>query len=227
MPARSPEPLPDHSSVCSPGCADLPILAASGLGFSRAGRVVFSGIDLALGPGDLLQVLGANGSGKTSLLRVLSGLVAPDEGELHWRGRPVRAGNPSLLQALAYVGHANGIDPELSPVENLRFAARLAGVAATPDNVQAALAAFGLERVMHAPARSLSQGLRRRAALARLALARRELWLLDEPVTSLDADAAARFQAQLDDHLRAGGMAIVATHALLPGARTLRLDARS
>ncbi|EYS93403.1 cytochrome C biogenesis protein CcmA [Cupriavidus sp. SK-4] len=195
------------------------MLSANGLAISRAGRPVLRGIDLELAPGGLLQVLGPNGSGKTSLLRVLCGLAMADAGTLHWRGRPVRAADPDYQQALAYVGHTNGIDPELSPAENLRFAARLAGDSA--DSVARALAAQGLERVAHAPARTLSQGQRRRVALARLSLAPRALWLLDEPVTALDADACARFDTQLGAHLAAGGMAVIATHQPLPAGGTV------
>ncbi|MEC3769252.1 cytochrome c biogenesis heme-transporting ATPase CcmA [Cupriavidus sp. SS-3] len=200
-------------------------MSVEGLGLSRAARPVLRGIDLALSPGCLLQVLGANGSGKTSLLRVLCGLAVPDEGTLHWHGRPLRAGDPAYLQALAYVGHANGIDPDLSPTENLRFAARMAGSDAA-GAVANALAAQALERLAHTPVRALSQGQRRRVALARLSLARRALWLLDEPVAALDADACARFDAQLDAHLAAGGMAVIATHQLLRnGGAVLRLEA--
>ncbi|WP_436223830.1 cytochrome c biogenesis heme-transporting ATPase CcmA [Cupriavidus necator] len=224
MPVRSPAP-PSELPPESPRCA-APVLSASGLAISRAGRPVLRGIDLDLAPGGLLQVLGPNGSGKTSLLRVLCGLAMADAGTLHWRGRPVRAADPDYQQALAYVGHTNGIDPDLSPAENLRFAARLAGSDDSADGVARALAAQGLERVANAPVRTLSQGQRRRVALARLSLAQRALWLLDEPVTALDADACARFDAQLGAHLAAGGMAVIATHQLLPaGGAVLHLGA--
>ncbi|SOZ19855.1 heme export protein (ABC superfamily, atp_bind), cytochrome c-type biogenesis [Cupriavidus taiwanensis] len=208
--------------------AAAPVLSASGLAVSRAGRTVLQGIDLGLAPGELLQVLGANGSGKTTLLRVLCGLASADAGTLQWHGRPLRAADPEFQQALAYLGHANGIDIDLTPAENLRFAARLAGHHADAgqraDSVARALAAQALERVAQVPVRTLSQGQRRRVALARLALAPRALWLLDEPVTALDADSCARFQRQLDAHLSAGGMAVIATHQLLPaGGAVLRL----
>jgi len=190
-------------------------LTASGLGFNRAGRPVFSGIDLALGPGELLQVTGANGSGKTSLLRVLSGLLPPAEGELRWHARPVRGGESGYLQSLAYVGHTDGIDPDLSATLNLQFAMRVAGGAPTVLQIENALASFGMAKAIYAPVRTLSQGQRRRVALARLALLPRALWLLDEPLTSLDERASECFHAQLDAHLRAGGIAVVATHQRL------------
>lgn len=200
-------------------------LRAQGLSFSRGGRRVFEGVGFELHAGQLLQLLGANGSGKTSLLRVLGGLLPADEGELCWGGEPVRSGEPEFLQAVAYLGHANGIDADLSAAENLRFAARMAGVDDSPARVTDALRAMGLDPASRAPVRTLSQGQRRRVALARLALLRRTLWLLDEPVSSLDAASGERFFAQLADHLRQGGMAVVATHELLPGAsQTLQLQ---
>ena len=191
-------------------------LAASRLGFSRAARTVFEGIDFCIGPGDLLQVMGPNGSGKTSLLRVLSGLLQPDAGELRWQSRPVRPGEPGYLQCVAYVGHANGIDPDLGAAENLRFAMRMAGLPPDPDLIHRALAAFDMAGAQARPVRMLSQGQRRRVALARLAVAPRTLWLLDEPLAFLDKRSADAFQDRLDAHLRAGGMAVVATHEPLP-----------
>ncbi|MBS0451237.1 MAG: cytochrome c biogenesis heme-transporting ATPase CcmA [Proteobacteria bacterium] len=200
-------------------------LRAQGLSFSRGGRRVFEGIGFELRPGELLQVLGANGSGKTSLLRVLGGLLPADEGELCWGGEPVRGGQGEFLQAVAYLGHTNGIDADLSGAENLRFAARMAGVDDSPASIADALRSMGLDPASPAPVRTLSQGQRRRVALARLALLRRALWLLDEPVSSLDAASSERFFAQLDGHLRAGGMAVVATHEVLPdAAQTLQLQ---
>lgn len=213
MPFDSGGPFPDAA------------LRAQGLGFSRGGRRIFESIDFELHPGQLLQVLGANGSGKTSLLRVLGGLLPADEGELFWSAGPVRSGQPEFLQAMAYLGHANGIDADLTGAENLRFAARMAGVDDCAPQVADALAAMGLDPASQAPVRTLSQGQRRRVALARLALLRRKLWLLDEPASSLDAASGERFFAQLGEHLRQGGMAVVATHELLPGATgTLRLQ---
>lgn len=205
MSSCSAEMCPEKSAVDSG-------LTASGLGFSRAGRTVFSGIDFSVGPGEVLQVMGANGSGKTSLLRVLSGLLPPATGELHWRARPVLGSESSYLQSIAYVGHAEGIDPDLNARENLRFAMRVAGCAPCPSLIDRALASFGMGRAASAPVRTLSRGQRRRVALARLALVPRILWLLDEPLTSLDDQASECLQRQLDAHLQTGGMAVVATH---------------
>ena len=210
--------------LASDGPSSDKAFGARGLSFSRGGRRVFEGIDFDLKPGELLQVLGANGSGKTSLLRVLGGLLPPDEGELSWGGEALRPVDPDFLQSVAYVGHANGIDADLSAAENLRFAARMGGVDDSPARVADTLRSMGLDPASHAPVRTLSQGQRRRVALARLPLLRRTLWLLDEPVSSLDAASGERFLTQLDEHLLASGMAVMATHDPLPGAaQTLRL----
>jgi len=185
------------------------------LGVRRGYRVIFSGIGLSLRRGELLQVMGPNGAGKSSLLRVLSSLMPPAEGNLCWRGRPVRAGDPDYLGRLAYLGHTNGIYPDLSSIENLQFAARMAGQRPTVEAARHALSQLGLGGVADTPVRTLSQGQRRRVALARLALAPCELWLLDEPLTSLDEASSAGFDALLASHLRDGGMAVIATHRLL------------
>lgn len=210
MPTRS-------GGLSCDGVAGGPALRASDLAFLRAGRPVFSGIDLALGAGGLVQVMGPNGSGKSTLLRVLCGLLPPAEGTVSWHGEPVRAGDPAYLQSLSYLGHADGIDTDLSATENLCFAARLAGLHPSSEDVRAALARLGMERAMQVPVRTLSQGQRRRVALARLVMARRPLWLLDEPLTSIDDQSANRFHDLLDAHLGNGGMAVIATHRLLPG----------
>ncbi|WP_423194161.1 cytochrome c biogenesis heme-transporting ATPase CcmA [Cupriavidus sp. H18C2] len=200
-------------------------LEASELTVRRMGRKIFRDVGVALPPGGLLQVVGPNGAGKTTLLRVLSSLLQPAAGQLAWLGRPVRAGDADYLASLAYVGHTNGIDADLGPLDNLRFAARMAGLRPDTAALRQALARLGLDRVAETPVRALSQGQRRRVSLARLALAPRRLWLLDEPLTSLDRDAADRFHAMLGAHLADGGMAVVATHQPLdvPGGAVLAL----
>nr|WP_311528068.1 cytochrome c biogenesis heme-transporting ATPase CcmA [uncultured Ralstonia sp.] len=194
------------------------MLVASQLTFSRAGRRIFRELDLSVSAGELVQVTGANGSGKTTLLRVLCGLLAPASGSLTWHGAPVRSGDPTFLGALCYVGHTNGIDPDLTVAESLRLAMQLAGLRdaeSEPFGIRHALEALDLGKLAATPVRKLSQGQRRRVALARLLIARRELWLLDEPIASLDDHAVGLFTAQLDAHLRAGGMAIMTTHQVL------------
>lgn len=211
----------------SPSIPDGVRLAGHGLGCRRSGRPVLAGISFALGPGQALELHGANGSGKTSLLRLLAGLAAPAEGELHWKGRPLRPGDADYARCRAYLGHHNAMSADLSPLENLRFAQRLEGSRAdTP--VAGALEAWGLGPVAHRPTGRLSQGQRRRLALARVWLGRQPLWLLDEPTAALDAAGEALFDTRLAAHLAAGGAAIVATHRplALPAAsrQVLHLD---
>ena len=211
-----------HEHACEQG----PRFGARGLGVQRGGRAVLEGIDFALDPGELLELRGPNGSGKSSLLRVLCALMPPAAGELRWRGEPVRAGDARFQRASAYLGHADGIDADLGVAENLHFAARLAGQEASAAQVDAALSQVGLAGAGPLAVRSLSQGQRRRIALARLALRRCDLWLLDEPHSGLDAQAATQFDGLLRAHLDGGGIAVVATHhALDLQGRTLRLDA--
>ncbi|NML45693.1 cytochrome c biogenesis heme-transporting ATPase CcmA [Ramlibacter sp. G-1-2-2] len=200
-------------------------LAACGLSLHRGGRQLLAGLDLALGPGELLQVCGANGSGKTSLLRVLAGLLAPAAGTLSWQLLPVRGGDARYQRCIGYLGHADGLSADLDAFENLAYAQRLAG--ARPDRAEAlrALRDFGVDEAGGTPLRRLSQGQRRRIALARLVLLARPLWLLDEPLAALDAAATACFTSQLATHLRAGGLAVVATHQLLDlRSRVLQLE---
>lgn len=192
------------------------VLQASDLTVRRLGRTIFRDVDVALSPGGLLQVIGPNGAGKTSLLRVLCSLLEPATGRLAWHGRTVRAGDPDYLASLAYVGHTNGIDADLSAAENLSFAARMVGLRPGPEALRHALGRLGLDAVAGKAVRTLSQGQRRRVSLARLALAPRQLWLLDEPLTSVDDGAAAGFLELLVGHLAQGGMAVIATHRLLP-----------
>ncbi|HEY0956670.1 MAG TPA: cytochrome c biogenesis heme-transporting ATPase CcmA [Roseateles sp.] len=181
-----------------------PLLHAEALACRRAGRSVFKDLSFELHAGQALELRGANGSGKTSLLRLLAGLMPAAAGSARWSG-------PGELQHdSAYLGHANGLSPELSATENLRFSQQL--IAGDPTASGAALQAWGLGAFATRPVRRLSQGQQRRVALARVSLARRRLWLLDEPCAGLDEAGEQLFDAHLAEHLRAGGLAVVATH---------------
>ena len=198
------------------------MLEARDLEATRGSATLFRGIGFALRPGALLRVTGANGSGKTSLLRVLCGLAAPSAGEVRWNGTDVRALREDYWKQLAYVGHANALKDELTATENLEIACALAGLDAAPARVQAAIARFGLAGRERLPVKLLSQGQRRRAALARLALSESlPLWILDEPFAALDADAVDRVQSAAGAHLARGGMIVLTTH------QEARIEARS
>lgn len=184
----------------------LPLLNADTLACRRGGRSVFKGLSFELAAGQALELRGANGSGKSSLLRLLAGLVPAAAGAARWSGQPVTAGQAGV----AYLGHLNGLSPELSALDNLRFAQQLAGSDATAPGQ--ALRAWGLEAVATRPVWRLSQGQQRRAALARMSLAHQRLWLLDEPCAGLDEAGERLFDARLAEHLGGGGLAVIATH---------------
>ena len=200
------------------------MLEATELACRRGGRTLFRNLSFALRGGELLRVAGENGSGKTSLLKILCGLLIPDAGEVRWQGAPIRHLREDYSRHLVYLGHAPAVKDDLSAAENLTVACTLAGRTASPQQAQEALERYGLPATAVA-IRRLSQGQRRRAALARLLLsADAPLWLLDEPFAALDA-AAARFTEQLiASHVAAGGAAIYTTHQEADiGAAVLRV----
>jgi len=178
----------------------------------RGERTVFKGLDFSLESGGMLHLRGANGSGKSSLLRILSGLLPMAAGELHWDGQPVRKDADAQRARIAYVGHQDAIKGALNVRENIEFWQAMGGRGATPSADQA-LAQFNLESLAELPARFLSAGQKRRLNLARLAAIPRVLWLLDEPANSLDTASEALLESQITQHRDAGGMAIMASHA--------------
>ncbi len=196
------------------------MLEAQDLACRRGERAIFAGLSFRLAPGEALLLLGANGSGKSSLLRLLAGLLAPAEGRLLWDGTDALADRAAHATRLRYLAHQEALKPSLTATESLDFFARLWG--GTPA---AALARLDLSPLADLPVRLLSAGQRRRLALARLALAPVPLWLLDEPTLGLDASAVGRLGGLLASHRAAGGMVLAATHLPLPlpGARELQL----
>ena len=188
------------------------MLEATNLGCVRGDRRLFSDVNFALGPGTLLQVTGPNGSGKTSLLRMICGLLAPAEGEIRWQGANIQSLGEEYFASLTYIGHRNGVKEELSSAENLRISSGLAGAEITREEVKSILIRIGLGGWEDLPARFLSEGQQRRLALARLLSVPRVLWALDEVLTSLDGSAATFVKSLIEEHLSKGGMAIIATH---------------
>jgi heme exporter protein A len=198
------------------------LLAGHELACVRGGRLVVAGVSFALTAGDALVLRGANGSGKSSLLRLLAGFLRSAEGELSWGGEPVAADLVVHRARLHYVGHLDGLKPALTAGESLAFAAALAG--AGPERVEVALAAFELLPLVASPVRFLSSGQRRRLALARLIAAERPLWLLDEPGVGLDRASRLRLEAAIAAHCREGGLCIVASHGDVALESPLVLD---
>jgi heme exporter protein A len=203
------------------------MLEAQDLGCVRGDRRLFRGVGFTLAPGQLLRVAGENGAGKTSLLRLLAGLALPHAGDVLWRGRPLSRQRDEYARELFYLGHLPGLKEDLTPLENLRADAALAGHEGGEPALAQALAAWGLARQQRLPVRVLSAGQRRRAALARLALTGAALWILDEPFNALDVQAVSHLGFQIQRHLAAGGLAVVTSHQPLPlppqQVRTLEL----
>ncbi|MEY2655061.1 MAG: hypothetical protein RLZZ524_2089 [Pseudomonadota bacterium] len=206
-------------------------LEARDLACRRGERKLFGGLNLALRPGRLVWLRADNGRGKTSLLRLLAGLAAPDAGEVRAAGLPVRRA-AAAGRAPLYIGHANALKDDLSAAETLAFTARLHGRIAQADPqaapVRAALTRMGMAQRLDAPVRTLSQGQRRRIALARLALESAPLpWILDEPYDALDSAGIAALDGLLGEHVARGGCAILTSHQALaataPPAETLWL----
>ena len=182
------------------------------LGCIRGERRLFGGLSLSARPGELIEVRGANGSGKTSLLRILCGLAQPAEGEVRWHGKNIRSLGEEYFGSVAYVAHQNGVKDELTAIENLRIAGGVAGNSLGEREAQEILARIGLRKESYLPSRFLSAGQRRRVALARLLITKAELWILDEVLTSLDNAAMALSSRFIGEHLHNGGMAIISTH---------------
>lgn len=188
------------------------MLMAAGLEVWRGDRCLFSGLDLDVNAGELLYVSGPNGSGKTTLLRMLCGLMLPETGVIRWAGDNIRELGDDYRRELHYFGHLNGIKGELTALENLTMSALLAGQAHSEAQVLTALARMGLQGCEDLPTKVLSQGQKRRVALAGLLLTRARLWILDEPFTALDVAAVADLRATLRAHLEARGLVVLTTH---------------
>lgn len=194
-------------------------LSGRGLRCVRGDREVFSGLDFENAAGEALAVVGPNGSGKTSLLRLIAGLLHPAEGSIELAGGDAEL---TLPEQAHYLGHRDALKPALSVMENLSFWRDFLGGEA--GDATANLVRVGLDHAAHLPAGFLSAGQRRRLSIARLLSVKRPVWLLDEPTTALDAAGQAVFAGLMREHLGGGGMIVAATHAPLGiEARELRI----
>jgi heme exporter protein A len=177
----------------------------------RSERTLFAGLDFSVGAGEVLQVRGANGAGKSSLLRILCGLAQPDAGEVRWGGSSIAALGPQFAGQLIYVGHGNALKLDLDARENLKFLRELR-VRDGARSTDAILEDCGLGACAGVPVSRLSAGQRRRLSLARLLLCTAPLWLLDEPFTSLDAAGRGYFTRLIAEHAADGGVVVIAGH---------------
>lgn len=189
-----------------------PLLDVRSLACERGERLLFQGLSLTLAPGQLLLVQGGNGQGKTSLLRLLTGLGRADEGDVLWCGEPIARCRETYHRNMAYLAHANGMKDEFTPLENVRFQAALQSRPFDQAQALQTLKRLGLSRCLDLPCRALSFGQRRRVALSALLLAGASLWILDEPLTGLDVHAVALVEGLIREHLQAGGMVVATTH---------------
>ena len=179
----------------------------------RGERRLFGAVSRQLAAGGLLHVQGANGAGKTSLLRMVCGLLSPSAGQVRWRGQPLPKAREAICRDLVYLGHTAALKDELSALENLQAAQSLAGRASTTPELTRALGDAGLRGRESLPTKRLSQGQRQRVALARLSLSNSApLWVLDEPFNTLDAPACDWLSALLSGHLRQGGLVVLTSH---------------
>jgi len=201
------------------------MLDASNLECVRGERRLFADLSFRLEGGEMLALQGRNGSGKTSLLRMLCGLTPAARGEIRWCGRPITRLGDEFRRELCFLGHQNAIKEELTPLENLRSAARLARTPLDEDAALAALELVGLLGREDLPCRYLSQGQKRRAALARLVHEKRPLWVLDEPYVALDKTAVELVAGLVGAHLQRGGLAVLTTHQVVtvPAGRVREL----
>jgi heme exporter protein A len=197
------------------------MLEAQKLAARRGFATLFSGLSFRVNAGEAVVVSGANGTGKTTLLRIIAGLTTPATGTLKWNGEAVEPLDRDFRRVVAYAGHLPALKDDLTAEENLASLLMLDGEAVTRDTLRSALDDVALSSQRSLPARVLSQGQRRRIGLARLALMPRPLWILDEPTTALDASGVEHLGRVLAQHLSDGGILVVATHVALglPAAR--------
>lgn len=199
---------PSHAATSTPQ------LDVRALHLWRGEKHLLRGVSFTLARGELLQVVGPNGSGKTSLLRCVAGLMPLESGEVRWGDQLAERVRDDFHQQLAYLAHSNSLKPDLTALENLRFSLALKGAVARDDMLQT-FERLRISMCAQLPARALSAGQKRRLALARILLSRSQFWILDEPITNLDAAGIALFEECMAGHLAAGGMILTAAHQLL------------
>lgn len=188
------------------------MLSANQLSCVRGDRTLFSDLSFTLSPGQLLHIKGANGSGKTTLLRAICGLFLPQQGHILWNSQNTRSLDEDYRREFLYLGHLNGIKDDLSGLENLTLSSRLDEIEVSKEQIYSVLGKMGLAGFEDLPTKLLSQGQKRRVALARLLLSKAPFWILDEPFVALDSHAVQFLQSIIADKLQNGGMVLLTTH---------------
>lgn len=200
-------------------------LEARAVSCMRGERELFSGLSLQVLPGQCLYIRGENGVGKTSLLRLLTGLASPESGEVLWNGHSIKKDASEYRSQLLFLGHRDALKEDLSALENLRMYAAIDGGALSEQDAFASLWRFGLKGREDLPVNCLSAGQKKRVLMARMVTRRAQVWILDEPFNALDANAVLELQGLIAEHLESGGLAVLTSHQPLtiPGLRVLDL----
>ena len=199
------------------------MIEARDLAVMRGEQVLFAKLSLSLAAGEVMRLSGPNGSGKTTLLRILCGLTEADAGSVLWQGKPVASQRSEFNQSLLFLGHKAGLTPEMSARENLNVLCGLQRIVSDSE-IEAALEGAGLAGRADQPVLTMSAGQQQRVKLARLSLSSVPLWILDEPLTSLDSDGQEWLEQQLEVHAASGGAALLTTHQDLSGSNIRTLD---
>jgi heme exporter protein A len=191
----------------------------------RGDRTLFSGLDIQLSAGQCLHIRGENGVGKTSLLRLLTGLAAPESGEVLWDSHPIKKQVSEYHSKLLFSGHRDALKEDLSAVENLRMYAAIDGITLSEQDAFASLWRFGLKGREDLPVNCLSAGQKKRVLMARMLTRRAQVWILDEPFNALDAHAVGELQDLIAEHLQSNGLVVLTSHQPLAisGLRVLDL----
>lgn len=214
------------TAINSSFSASLPAaLEARAISCVRGERELFSGLHLQVFAGQCLHIRGENGVGKTSLLRLLTGLASPDSGEVLWNGHPIKKEASEYHSKLLFLGHRDALKEDLSAIENLRMYAAIDGIALSEQDAFSALWRFGLKGREDLPVNYLSAGQKKRVLMARMVTRRAQVWILDEPFNALDSHAAQELQGLIAEHLEGNGLVLLTSHQPLaiPGLRVLDL----
>jgi heme exporter protein A len=191
----------------------------------RGERELFSGLHLQVFAGQCVHVRGENGVGKTSLLRLLTGLASPESGEVFWNSRSIKKEAPEYHSKLLFLGHRDALKEDLSAIENLRMYAAIDGIALSEQDAFSALWRFGLKGREDLPVNCLSAGQKKRVLMARMVTRRAQVWILDEPFNALDTHAVQELEGLIAEHLEGNGLVVLTSHQSLtiPGLRVLDL----